>query len=438
MKKVLISVISILAVALTLCMSACTVVASSEQLATAQTTTSLPYSERNDSGLLDIKSSANAFAYDFSEQTYSLLGGNGNFAVAPISVYMALSIAAECASEQTRAEILSALRVSYEALKNDFSKLYRSLIFEYNYDERLIGKLTLTNSIWLNSGMDAFSVKNECLDSLSSDFFCHSFSADFTKENRQANEAVKQFVKEQTNDLIKKDFNFSKDVSFILMNTLYLRDLWNRDGEDLKLTTNNYDFAASKGKKSVKFLMADYSLGRAYEEDTFTHFYAATADNFKIRFILPKDGYSVSDVFTAENIEKVSAMSDYNAFDDENLICYNTRCLFPEFEASFDKNVKDVLANYFNINSMFDPSTSNFSALSDMKNYCSQVRHTTSLTVNKMGIEGAAVTVLELVGAAGPGKYTDVYNDFVVDRSFGFVITNASGAVIFTGVVNEI
>ena len=437
MKKGIFLITSVLAASI-MCMSACGG-GNIKLLGSPAHTTSLPYSERNNSDFLAMKDSANGFAYDFSQQTYSLLGGDSNFAVAPVSVYMALSVAAECAADSTRNEIVSALGVSYEALKTNFTKLYRSLIFEDSDFGRLTGKLSLTNSIWLNSGMSEFNVKDECVKSLSDNFFCYSYSADFTNSNKEANQKIKQFVKEQTNGLIKRDFEISSDVSFILMNTLYLKDLWNSNSDDLRFTDNNYDFKSSSGGvQATKLLQSYYSIGRTYEDETFTHYYARTTHGYKIKFILPKDGYSVADVFTSENIKKINTLSDYDALDEENLIRYNTRCLFPEFSASFDGDVKKVLQSYFKITSMFDSTASNFSTVSDMKNFCTEVRHTTSLTVNRKGIEGAAVTRMDFAGSPGPDEYTDVYKDFVVDRAFGYIITNSNDTVVFTGVVNGI
>lgn len=438
MKKAVIPFISILAAASVFCLSACGTQTNSKLLGSPAKTTSLAYNERNDSGLLAMTSSANLFAYDFSEQTYSTFGGSDNFAVSPVSVYMALSIAAECAAGQTRDEILSALGVSYETLNTNFTKLYRSLIFE-DFDEgRLTGKLSLTNSIWLNSGMEQFNVKEECINSLSDNFFCYSYAADFANYNKQANKALTEFIKKQTNNMINKDYEISNEVSFILVNTLYLKDLWNKSGYPLNFTDKKYDFTSSSGDvKSVKLLNDDYSLGRVYEDETFTHYYSSTCNGFRLKFILPKEGYSVSDVFTAENIEKVNTIRDYNALDRENLLRYHTHCQFPEFSASFDRDVKGVLQNYFNITSMFNEA-SDFSTISDMRNTCSAVRHTANLKVNKHGIEGAAVTVMDFAGAAGPDEYTDVYVDFVVDRAFGYVITDSSNTVVFAGVVNGI
>ena len=70
--------------------------------------------------------------------------------------------------------------------------------------------------------------------------------------------------------------------------------------------------------------------------------------------------------------------------------------------------------------------------------YCNEVRHIADLTVNKKGIEGAAVTYIPGAGAAGPDEYTEVYEDFTVDKSFGFIITDYQNIALFSGVVNKV
>ena len=68
----------------------------------------------------------------------------------------------------------------------------------------------------------------------------------------------------------------------------------------------------------------------------------------------------------------------------------------------------------------------------------SDVIHKCALEVNKRGIEGAAVTAVIGDGAAGAPIYQNVYHDYVVDRAFGFVVTDGYGTVLFSGVVNTI
>jgi serine protease inhibitor len=128
-----------------------------------------------------------------------------------------------------------------------------------------------------------------------------------------------------------------------------------------------------------------------------------------------------------------------------NKIRYNTRCLFPSFKASYDEKINDVLKSEFNINTLFDKAKCDLTNFAEVpakyeNMYCEKIQHVTDLTVDEKGIEGAAVTLVQLDGAtsAGPNEYEYVYNDFVVNKSFGFIITNSRNVTLFSGVVKSI
>ena len=135
----------------------------------------------------------------------------------------------------------------------------------------------------------------------------------------------------------------------------------------------------------------------------------------------------------------MTTLDDWGGIDHENKIIHSTRALFPEYEADFDEDIKSVLYD-MGIEKLFNADKADLSGITEMPAYCSSVIHECSLEVTKKGIEGAAVTIVALDGAAGDPteEYERVYHDFVVDRAFGFVITDSYGAVLFSGVVNEI
>ncbi|MDE6104900.1 MAG: serpin family protein, partial [Clostridia bacterium] len=89
------------------------------------------------------------------------------------------------------------------------------------------------------------------------------------------------------------------------------------------------------------------------------------------------------------------------------------------------------------IKALFDKDKCDFSSLSDDKLACSQVRHVTKLQVDKKGIEGAAVTIIQMDGMPAP-EFEEVYLDFAVDRAFGFIITDGDGVQLFSGAVNKV
>ncbi|MBR2350910.1 MAG: hypothetical protein IKA67_02640, partial [Clostridia bacterium] len=87
---------------------------------------------------------------------------------------------------------------------------------------------------------------------------------------------------------------------------------------------------------------------------------------------------------------------------------------------------------------IFDVDKCDFSNITDETLVCEGVVHQASLEVNRRGIEGAAVTYIPMAGAAGPGEYENVYHDFIVDRAFGFILTDSYGTVLFSGVINNV
>lgn len=397
----------------------------------------LTYQEMTGTELNDMRERVEAFSAKFTAAAYESYTGAENFAVAPISVYMALSLAAECASGDTRQELLSALDLSYETLQANFSTLYRSLAIEHSIrgddgEELLTGRVSLGNSIWVNEGT---SVKNATIQSLADNYFCHSYSADFFGNNDGANRAVQEFVKEQTHGLIDKEFKLTEETVFALINTLYLKDIWNIRGQDLRLTDAPYDFIQKSGQqKNIRLLQGEYKNGRVAETETYTHFFTSTQNGYKIKFILPKAGYTVDEVFTAENIVAVNAAS-YETYDEESGSVYLTRCLFPEYKAEYDDEIIPILQSTFGINDLFDPFRCDNTSLTDTPVVCSGVRHVATLEVNRKGIEGAAVTVMMDTATSVPSY---IYGDFVVDRAFGFILTDRYDTVLFTGVVGGI
>ncbi|HBN12772.1 MAG TPA: hypothetical protein DD415_04065 [Clostridiales bacterium] len=373
------------------------------------------------------------FAAKFAYNVLSDCDKTENYTVSPISVFMALGLAAECAGETVRAEILNALGVTYEELNEFYPVLFNSLNCESKGDNGEIANvLKLTNSVWVNEGTQTMQ---ECINKLSDNYYAWSYSADFANKNKEANQAVREFVKEQTRGLIDNDFGLDENTLFALINTLYLKTGWNYSGEDLEFTPDKYSFKNSDGTVTpLKLLTGNYEQGRALKESKFSAFTATTAGGYKLKFIKPDDGYTVQDVFTEENIAKVGAIKYYNSFVNNK--SYKTRCIFPEFKAKYQNDLIDLFKEKYGVTELFKFSDYTFFPLLGQRNSaCSTITHVTDLTVDKSGIEGAAVT---LVGGAEGAESKIVFEDFVLDRAFGFVITDSRDITLFSGVVNKI
>ncbi len=402
----------------------------STKLAAPPAAVRLSYEE--EAGLKELRTSLDAFSAEFSAQAFGLDEGEGNFTVSPVTAYMALSMAAACTAGETREEILSALQTTYANLEAQSGALYRSLAARIEGNG--MGQLRPVNSIWLD---ESVSFREECVETLAQRFYAYVYAADFAHDNKNANLAVRKFVKDRTKGLIDSDLRLPKETIFTLVSSLYLKDTWNLFGNDLPFTAEQYTFAGTDETFSTRLLQGYYEHGRAYEGEDFVHFFTETYHGFRLKFFLPKEGHTAAEIFTAENIAEVNAVRDYGADDDEQRIRYYTRCLFPEFTAAFDGQIGETL-RALGIQKMFDPLLSDFSPLAEGPVFCNEPTHAAKLKVTKKGIEGAAVFVIPGAGAPGPDEYEEVYQDFVVDREFGFLLTDFDGVPLFSGVVKKL
>ncbi len=424
-----------------LCLCACNsgVTARAQLIKQPRNSEPLNYEQMTDAGFSAFRSEAEAFYAEFAAAAYS----GDNYAVSPVSVYMALALAAKCANGQTRDEILNALGTDTDNLDAYIPLLYRSINDEYKthntsaYGTHMTtGKLRLGNSVWLGDGAN---VKQPCIDDLADKYFCYSYAADFKSDNARANRAVRDFVYESTEGLIDKDFELDTDTLFALINTLYFKDVWRENGEPMEMSEERMFYGKTADVKT-QLISGDHNIGRAIVDIEYSAFYTSTHNGNKIKFIVPNDGYTIDDVFTADNLYSVNTYDfGKNAVDHENKLIYHTDCYFPEYNARFDDDIAPTLQREFGINTLFDERC-DMSTLTNDKVRCKKIDHVTELNVNKVGIEGAAVTVVhtDTTGTKDENGYTDVYRSFIVDRSFGFILTDRYGTVLFSGVINDI
>jgi len=395
------------------------------------------YSDTREQGYIDFLDKLDTFSSKISAEIYDKYKGKEeNYVISPVSLYMGLAMLVESTDGTAREEILNALGMTYEEVGKYTSILY-SKMNDVNTRENRYGieKTTyqeiLTNSIWID---DNITLKEEGLLSLANNFNCSSFSAPFQNQNKKANKAIQDYVSKQTKGLIDQNFNLGKETLFALLNTYYIKDLWNYDGDELPFSQTSYSFNDLIEKQ---FLVGYYKNGKAYETINSRHFYTSTEGGVKIKFIVPKDGYNISDIYKEDYIKEINNISDYLEIDYDNKERNHTRCIFPEFEASFDEFIESIYIEKLNIIEAFI-NDSSFSPLTDEEVVLGSVKHVTKLKVDKTGIEGAAVTIEPMAGAAGPDEFTDVYHDFIVDRSFIVIVTDSYGVTLFSGVIYNI
>ena len=386
---------------------------------------------------LEFLGKVSAFSNKFTCEVLKTKDNVTNYAISPVSVFFALALAAESTSGETRNEILKALNLTYGELENNIQYFINSLNQDFEYDSyqgtKKYGKVSVTNSIWYQKG---FTVKQALLELLSNRYYSYEYQVDFLNNNKEANQLIREFVKKQTNGLIDRDLEIDVSTLVLLLNTVYFKDVWNDYGRDLNFTKDNYLFKAEDSTtKETKLLVGCSNGGRANYQEDYKSFYTKTVSGASLVFIVPGEGKTLANVFTEQTI--IDALSTKYVYqDDEKMERYFTSCYFPEFNASYDGSLREVLKDGFKIEKLFDIEKSDFTNTTDEKLFVGDVRHVTKLNVDKTGIEGAAITAMSEYGSSAP-IYKDVFETFIVDRSFGYIISY-NGAKLFTGVVQKI
>ena len=350
----------------------------------------------------------------------------GNFVVSPLSIYMALAILYAVGDEAVKADI----RALFGMTAGDIAKtgqLFEALVRTRSVFGEPTTILDMTNSIWLTEGLEP---NPEVLDKLAEALFCYAFEAPFATDNEGANEAVRAFIREKTRGLIDQNFDLDPDTVFALINTLYFKDAWSAPQG---LPTEQRSFETADGaEKPATFLVGSYQRGVVGETECSEFFYETTYGGYRVKLILPKEGYTLADAMSAKNLAAVNAYGDYA--DETVKETHKTRCIFPAFEAEGELTLEELLAAAGYLASAFSGYTTD---LIDGEFFVSKITHKAVLRVDEEGVEGAAVTIIENKATA---VFEDkvVFHDFVLDRPFGYLVTTYDGVVLFAGQTTDV
>lgn len=350
---------------------------------------------------------------------------NGNYTVSPLSAYMALAILNAVGDEGVKSDI--ELLFGMDQADIDKTKsLFLSLVKECSFDGSLISKLDLTNSVWIDSNRKA---NKETVEMLADKLFCYAYSTPFSTDIAKANKSIRAFIANKTKGLIDTDFDLDANTVFAIINTLYLKDVWGE--EQLSVTQRPFK---SNGKQTQKdFLTTEYFRGEVAETDKAEYFSVRTGNGYNVKFILPKNGYTLKQAMTNDALDEINSRKDYTKKHTDGNARY-TRCIFPKFRIESETDMKKILEGNGYLQNAFSGYTSN---LLDGSFAVSDIIHKAVVNVDEKGVEGAAVTVIAMkAGAASPidEKYC---SDFILDCEFGFMITTYDGVTLFEGTVVE-
>ena len=149
---------------------------------------------------------------------------------------------------------------------------------------------------------------------------------------------------------------------------------------------------------------------------------------FRMTFVLPDEGKTLDDIKSLLDQESWSEMISKQA----GVV---TDVKIPSFETELETSSLKEALEALGIKKAFDYEQADFSKMTDLDVYISDVIHKAKIKVDEEGSEAAAVTaVIAVAGSNGSSDYKPMELEFHADRPFLYAITEVStGAILFIG-----
>lgn len=358
----------------------------------------------------------------FADKLNANMPVDKNYMFSPLSIKIALMMAANGATGETLSEILKVTDV--EDLQK-FNQSTRTMLDKYSESEIL--KLNVSNSIWINSDKTAQRFSKEFEDVLSKFF---DATSDVVNDKNAVDE-INGWVNEKTQGKIPSIItDNNKDFWAMLINAVYFKGRWQK--EFSKSATKKDIFTSRDGlKKEIDFMNRRGWISYCEKDgvSVVSLPYLTRQDVFD-----EKGQYVETKKLEGVNISMYLMMSD-GSFSPEDVL-NNTEMKstymnlsLPKFQVEYTTSLNDMLKT-IGINKAFDESAE-FEKMFDHGNmWIDSTLHKTFIKVDEEGTEASAITSVGMAGSSLPPEPIDVK----FNKPFTFVIKDdVNGEILFMG-----
>lgn len=362
----------------------------------------------------------------FADKLNSQMPADKNYMFSPLSVKMALALAANGAEGDTKNEILNTLGVKN---LDEFNTLSKDLIKRYSQTDIL--SLNIANSIWIN--------KDKTTQNFSKNFkniVTEYYNADVkTVDNKNAVGEINSWVKDKTKGKIPQIIDNADNFWAMLINAIYFKGAW--ENEFSTSLTKPDEFTNADGTKTQTDFMNKTSW-ISYAETKSAIIIELPYKNRVDKFS-DSGEYIGTESFDDLDVSMYLMLADgsinaeqelNSAITDENFKRTYTKLSMPKFKIEYSERLNDTLKN-IGIKTAFDTKTARFEKMFDSGNmWFTDTIHKTFISVDEKGTEAAAVTSIGMGGSALPPEPIELK----FNKPFYFAIRdNTSGEILFMG-----
>ncbi len=344
---------------------------------------------------------------------------NENSLISPLSVYLALAMAANGAGGETLEAFEQVLGdgISLEDINVQAYSLLSRLCYE-NQET-----LKINNSVWFDKRRCG-NVYSKFIQKNADYYRADAFQLNFSNESKsleQMNQWVADKLQSDDNEMVKE---LETDAAMLLINTILFESKWK---------TTYYDPIKAPFQNADDTWVKTYMLKgekQYIENENATGFISPYKDErFSFVALLPNEGTSLD--------EYVANLTGEEFLDIVNLESEKT-CLsyLPEFSYNYENELSGALKN-MGLEAAFSDN-SDFSNLSNKGKgiYIGKVEHQTFIQLDTEGTKAGAVTVEKLFTRGGErtgGHYVFLNRPFLYA-----IIDNETKLPVFLGTVNQL
>lgn len=367
---------------------------------------------------------SNDFACSFFQKMSEQEKEQKNFFISPLSAQFNLGMVANGASGKTLQEIesaLSASRSKLQSINSYFLKLMNNLP---QLDSTTI--FQSANSIWIHDK----SLIKAAFQQINRKYFLAEIQ-NLNFSDPKSTDIINQWTKEETQGRISKILDQTQG-DCILINTLFFKGGWINTFDPAE--TRQEDFYPSKGEKHPVSMMHQSDTWFGFHETELFEMATLPYGNgsYAMTIILPKQGIPVDScitTFTETNWKAWLTASD--------TISRNLDLKLPSIKLDYKADIIPVFQK-MGINDAFNENCADFSRMTNMSAYISEIKQFTRLEVTETGTVAAAATITNVVFESEIVPEITPY-PFHVNRPFLLVIhENKTGLILFMGKMMDI
>ena len=356
--------------------------------------------------------------------------------ISPLSVSMALAMAANGAQGETLDQMLSVVArdITQEQLNEGMKALRERLIASMSppRGNGVPPTVHIANSMWLRES-EAVSFRDEFIqankDYYDADAYERAFDGKTVRE-------INRWVNDRTDGMIPTVVDeLSEETVMLLVNTLFFEARWDDPFTDRQIKKGTFTTANGQERE------VDMLCGSEYHclDDGHAQGFMKTYAGGKYAFValLPDAGTTVAQYVEGLEWEMLLSMLR-DPYAGEGVWC---RYQFPRFEIDYNDGgrLDDVLQS-LGMTDAYSLDKADFSGMGEMASdkdniHIGSVMHKTAMSVDENGTRAAAVTAINAPGSPQPIEIRNV----VFDRPFVcMIVERETGIPLFMGTVMDV